>query len=80
MTGCTCMSPAWLCFQAGIMNPPLHNCSDAAAPGAEFLLLIKARILQNSLGEGDTGASQVGLASKCKDPSVPGGGARARAI
>lgn len=45
MTGCTCMSSAWLYFQVCIMNPSLHNCSDAAAPGAKLLLLIKARVL-----------------------------------
>lgn len=45
VTGCACVSPAWLCFQVCVMNPSLHNCSDTAAPGAKLLLLIKARVL-----------------------------------
>lgn len=45
VTGCACVSPAGLYFQVCVVNPSLHHCSDAAAAGAELLLLIKARVL-----------------------------------
>lgn len=76
VTGSTGVSPAGLCFQGCVVNPSLHHCGDAAAAGAELLLLIKARVLQNPLWKEATTAGQVGqvgLAANCKHCSAPWG-------
>lgn len=62
VTGRAGVSPSRMWFLAVLMNFPLQDSGDAAAPRPELLLFIKARIFQNPLREGTSRTGQPRLA------------------
>lgn len=69
------MSPPRLWLLAVLVNPPLQDAGDAAAPRPELLLFIKARIFQNPLREAKSRARKPGLAGRSGEGQVGAGDA-----
>ena len=70
MAGRAGVPPPRLRLLAVLLNFPLQDPRDAAAPRPELLLFLEARIFQNPLGEADSRAGRPGLAGRGREDGV----------